>query len=106
MNEERSKHDEDILQLRTEIRERDTFLRNDLSEHYKDDENFQKGNSADVSEIKSDIKTIKENHLAHIQVDMAKVTTNVEWIMKSYWIVATAAVGSLVVGLIGLLVNK
>ena len=55
-----------------------------------------------VNTIHDDIKDIKENHLAHIQVDMTKVTTNVEWLLKYHWIVATAAIGGLIAGLLNL----
>jgi len=33
-----------------------------------------------AEETANDIKTIKENHLAHIQASMAVLETNVEWL--------------------------
>lgn len=57
------------------------------------------------SEIKSDIKVIKENHLAHIQVDMATQTTNIDWLMKFFWLIATASIGALLTGLVTLLLT-
>ena len=56
-----------------------------------------------VNTIHEDIKNIKENHLAHIQVDMATVRANQEWLMKFFWIIATSAIGGLVVGLFNLM---
>ena len=56
-----------------------------------------------VNTIHQDIKNIKENHLAHIQIDLAKTTTNVEWLLKYHWIVATASIGGLVAGLFNLM---
>lgn len=56
-----------------------------------------------VNTIHDEIKNIKENHLAHIQVDMATVRANQEWLMKTYWVITTAAIGGLVVGLFNLM---
>ena len=56
-----------------------------------------------VNTIHDDIKNIKENHLAHIQIDLAKTSTNVDWLLKYHWIVATASVGGLVAGLFNLM---
>lgn len=51
--------------------------------------------------IAEDIKTIKENHLAHMQESMASMETDVGWLKKYHWVIATASVG----GLIGSLIN-
>ena len=56
-----------------------------------------------INTIHDEIKDIKENHLVHIEVDMATVRANQEWLMKTYWIIATAAIGGLIVGLFNLL---
>jgi len=58
-----------------------------------------------VEKIENDIKEIKENHLSHIQEDLAVVKTNQEWIMKFFWIVSTASIAGLITGLINLLVR-
>lgn len=56
-----------------------------------------------IEKIENDIKDIKENHLSHIQSDMAEVKTNQQWLMKFFWVVATASVAGLVTGIINLL---
>ena len=56
-----------------------------------------------INTIHDEIKDIKEDHLVHIEVDMATVRANQEWLMKTYWIIATAAIGGLIVGLFNLL---
>lgn len=56
-----------------------------------------------VNDIHDDRKIIKENHLAHIQVDLATVKANQDWLMKFFWIIATSAVGGLVVGFFNLM---
>ena len=58
-----------------------------------------------IETIESQIRDIKENHLAHIQEDMAVVKTNQEWIMKFFWIVTTASVAGLITGIINLLMK-
>ncbi len=58
-----------------------------------------------IEKLESDIKEIKENHLSHIQEDLAVVKTNQEWIMKFFWIMATASIAGLITGLINLLIK-
>ena len=53
--------------------------------------------------IEADISKIKENHLHHIEQDMATLKTNVEWLMRYHWIIATSSIGGLVAALINLL---
>ena len=60
--------------------------------------------------IEEKLDIIKDNHLAHIQEDIADQTsklatntTNTEWLMKYHWIVATASIGALVASVINLL---
>ena len=59
--------------------------------------------------IENKLDVIKDNHLAHVQKDMAeqsvnitKVTTNVDWLLRYHWIVATAAIGALIAGVVNL----
>ncbi len=58
-----------------------------------------------IEKLEEDIKEIKENHLSHIQEDLAVVKTNQEWIMKFFWIVSSASIAGLITGLINLLVK-
>lgn len=56
-----------------------------------------------IENIEQDIAKIKENHLSHIEIDLAKTSVNVDWLMKFFWIVASASIGSLITGIITLL---
>ena len=56
----------------------------------------------EIEQIKKDIRDIRENHLAHIETDVAKIFTNQTWIMKFFWIIATASIGGLITGIINL----
>jgi hypothetical protein len=64
------------------------------------------------TEIKTDIRVIKENHLAHIQESVANIEKGVsknkvdlEWLKKFFWIIATAAIGGLIAAILNLLVS-
>lgn len=58
-----------------------------------------------IEKIESDIKEIKDNHLSHIEEDMAVVKTNQQWLMKFFWIVATASIAGLITGIINLIIK-
>ena len=58
-----------------------------------------------IEKIETEIKEIKENHLAHIQEDLIEVKTNQKWMMKFFWIVVTASVAGLITGIINLLIK-
>lgn len=58
-----------------------------------------------IEKLEEEIKEIKENHLSHIQEDLAVVKTNQEWIMKFFWIVSSASIAGLITGLINLLIK-
>lgn len=58
-----------------------------------------------IEKIESTVKDIKENHLSHIQEDLAVVKTNQEWIMKFFWIVMSASIAGLITGIINLLIK-
>lgn len=58
-----------------------------------------------IEKIESDIKEIKENHLAHIKEVLAVMKTNQDWIMRFFWIVATASIAGLITGIINLMIK-
>lgn len=58
-----------------------------------------------IENLEKEIKEIKENHLSHIQEDLAVVKTNQAWIMKFFWIVSSASIAGLITGLINLLIK-
>ncbi len=58
-----------------------------------------------IEKIELDIKEIKDNHLSHIEEDIAVVKTNQQWLMKFFWIVATASVAGLITGIINLMIR-
>lgn len=62
-----------------------------------------------MDSILGKVDRIENNHLSHIQAsmatmatDIAKSNTNMDWLMKSYWIVITATIGGFIASLIKL----
>ena len=55
--------------------------------------------------VEKHIRTTNEE-MGHIQVDLAQVKTDVSWLKRSYWVIATASVGALVGALINLLLHN
>ena len=81
-------------------------LEQQFEEHLRDYRDFK-------TDIAKDVRDIKENHLAHIQsemtemrTDMAKVSTDTSWLVRFFWVIATAAIGGLMTGLLNLLVTQ
>ncbi|GEM_PF-846172 len=58
-----------------------------------------------IEKIEDQIREIKDNHLSHIQEDLAVVKTNQEWIMKFFWIVSSASIAGLITGIINLIIK-
>ena len=61
-------------------------------------------------EWRRELTAIKENHLAHMQdslnnlrIDMSRVTNDVAWLVKFFWIIATASIGGLVTSVMALI---
>lgn len=57
-------------------------------------------NSKDIVDIKHDIKVIKDNHLSHLEADMAKQSKTIEKIDTRIWAVLIILVASTVIGMI------
>lgn len=60
-------------------------------------------NEKRLEKIEGDITTIKENHLSHIQIDMARLSSDMGWLKQWHWVTTTAAVGAVVTGIINLI---
>lgn len=61
-----------------------------------------------LDRVEKTINDIKDNHLTHMQNDLTKVGTDVDWLKRFFWIIATASVGGLITAIINLLltINK
>lgn len=62
-----------------------------------------KENAKDIKEIKGDIKEILRNHLPHMYTALENTRTDVSWLKKWYWLIATASIGGLITGILNLL---
>ena len=52
--------------------------------------------------VETHIETIN-SELGDVKVNMAKIRTDVNWIKKNYWIVASASIGALITALFNVL---
>ncbi len=61
-----------------------------------------------LNRLENSVNEIKDNHLPHIQTELTKVGTDVDWVKRFFWVVATASVGGLITAVINLLltINK
>lgn len=58
-----------------------------------------------LDRVEKMVNEIKDNHLVHLQNDVTKVSTDVDWLKRFFWIIATASVGGLIGALINLLIT-
>ena len=81
--------------METIEREQLKYMKENMEEHFVEDkDNFK--------EIRITLTAIKENHLYHIEKDIAVIKTNQVWIGRFFWLVVTASVS----GVIGYLFTK
>ncbi len=61
-----------------------------------------------LDRLEKGVNEIKDNHLVHLQTDVTKVSTDVDWLKRFFWIIATASIGGLITAIINLLltINK
>ncbi len=55
--------------------------------------------------LEKSVNEIKNNHLVHILQRITKTSTDVDWLKRFFWIVATASIGGLVTALLNLLIS-
>ena len=70
-------------------------------------ENNYRNNIQDkrLEKVEKHIETTNKE-MGDVKVDLAKVKSDVCWLKKSYWIVATASVGGLIAAVINLLLTN
>jgi len=56
----------------------------------------------ELGETCDKVNELKDAFIRHKE-DFVEVKVNVNWLMKSFWVVATAAIGSLIAGVLNLL---
>ncbi len=61
-----------------------------------------------LNRVENTVNEIKDNHLVHIQTDLTKVSTDVDWLKRFFWLIATASIGGLIAAILNLLltINK
>lgn len=58
-----------------------------------------------LDRVEKAVNEIKDNHLVHMQTDLTKVGTDVDWLKRFFWIIATASIGGLVAAIINLIIT-
>ena len=58
-----------------------------------------------LDRVEKTINEIKDNHLAHLLIDLTKVSTDVDWFKRFFWLIATASVGGLITAVINLIIT-
>ena len=56
-------------------------------------------------ELADDQKEITRK-MSDIRMNVGKLSTDMDWLKKSYWLVAGASVGALLTSLVGVLLNR
>jgi len=54
----------------------------------------------DISEIRKSIKTLNDH-----SIHMVKISTDVDWLKRFFWITITASIGGLITGIFNLLIK-
>ena len=57
-----------------------------------------------IDDAQECLTEIRENHFVHLSAAVTKVTNDVEWLSRFFWIVATASVGGLIAGVMNLVI--
>ena len=58
-----------------------------------------------LTRVESTVNEIKDNHLVHIQTNLTKLSTDVDWLKRFFWIIATASIGGLIAAILNLLIT-
>ena len=58
-----------------------------------------------LDRVEKTVNEIKENHLVHLKTDVSKIGTDVDWLKRFFWVIATASVGGLIAALINLIIS-
>ncbi len=65
-----------------------------------------------IEMMQKQLDKIMDNELVHLKADVNElkneigvISTNVSWLMRTYWVVVSASVGSLVAAVMGLILK-
>lgn len=58
-----------------------------------------------LDRVEKTVNDIRDNHLVHLKTEMTKVGTDVDWLKRFFWIIATASIGGLIATLINLIIS-
>jgi hypothetical protein len=58
-----------------------------------------------LDRVEKTVNEIKDNHLVHLHTNLTKVGTDVDWLKRFFWVIATASIGGLIAAIINLLIT-
>lgn len=58
-----------------------------------------------LDRVEKTVNDIRDNHLVHLKTEITKVGTDVDWLKRFFWIIATASIGGLIAALINLIIS-
>jgi len=83
-----------------------------LTDHIKVADDKFKEIGGKMDSVNKSVTDIKDNHLSHlgknvteIKVNMAKNTTDTDWLKRFFFIIAGASIGSLIAAILNLVFN-
>ena len=66
----------------------------------------------EIEKIQKQLDKIMDNELVHLKADIAELKVelgvmgaNLSWLIKTYWVVVTTSVGSLIAAILGLILK-
>ena len=79
------------------------LLEQQLKHHCEDNEKQFVKIESSIGHVKDAVNNMRDNHLQHLDQKLSKVETDVSWLKKFFWIVASSSIGGLLAGLINLI---
>jgi len=70
----------------------------------KDLEKLTIKNAGHIETINDEMGDLRDTQ-TDIKENLAKVTTDVSWLKRFFWVVVTASIGSLIAGLVGIIIK-
>lgn len=59
-----------------------------------------------IDNLEEKVDLLKDNHVAHLAVDVTGVKTDVKWLKKFFWIVAGSSITGMLAGVGNLLLSS
>lgn len=58
-----------------------------------------------IERLEENVKEIKDNHLFHISNHLVQVGTDIDWLKRFFWIVATTSIGGVIAAILNVIIT-